>query len=345
METITITTNEECVATLTFLLYMAAGTYYVAQSSFVLATYVFVCCFIWMLFVISRILHVLYRSLFVVLASFIWAIQLATLILVIRLSTETIRVDSPCGESSCSRYSTSSSIPYHPLGYANPDHPWYMFCPHPEECRWADLVTSDPPRSYPPLADNPYAPNVSAPACPTPSPTCLATTRPEDYPDLTHGLTNGYTIGVTATQRAACPGYDQTTQKGKNVCAICSHYIQIHYQIPIVDDGCASYEGEDYVCFLCEDYSASQTSLTVRIMNIPILCVLTLTSLALLITIMVKWIPNKYDGSDDEDDDHTTSPVFTTQPDPVRRRRKSTLNQHQSSKRLRKEEDDPETNV
>jgi hypothetical protein len=144
-------------------------------------------------------------------------------------------VPSPCGSSSCSQVTYTSSVVYNAIGFFSSST--FAFesyrptvCVY-EQCDWAD-GNSLPIRGFPPLNGSAGLPNVSATPCFSP-PNCLATTRPEDWPNPGIGLPNGIFPGF-ATQIspiAQCPGVRLvgTEWVGQPACSYCLQYWRDYY--------------------------------------------------------------------------------------------------------------------
>jgi hypothetical protein len=174
--------------------------------------------------------------------------------------------NSPCGSSPCSNIPYQSIVPYHPAGkYQNQTY-YYMVCPHPQTCRFAD-VTGIAPNGYPAQRDEPLLPDVSRPPCNDISCEYLATTRIQDYlGDLAVGLRPGFFEGATTLDLKVCPLVDVFALQpngidhgvGFDVCSFCSNYMNRYYGLAVPPNCPIPTTNDHFPCFVCVDASVFQ---------------------------------------------------------------------------------------
>lgn len=145
--------------------------------------------------------------------------------------------NTPCGASSCSSQ-TSAAVVYNAGGFFT-----FGMWQYPDfeptmgvytQCLW-EGSNGLPPISYPPQQNNTGYPDLTQTPCtPTQAPTCIITTRPQDWPNGGFGDVGGNFPGFATppTRLGPCPGviFDPVQGYiGLNTCSRCLSYFAQNY--------------------------------------------------------------------------------------------------------------------
>ena len=172
---------------------------------------------------------------------------------------------SPCGKSSCSNQQTQTFFPYNPNSFAANPSGFSLQCPY-YGCDWAD-ANDQKFIGYAAETASPTTPNLTSPCTPGDA-SCawLASSLPQDYPDLGRGLRGGLVLGAEATDTTFCPNVDTTAYnsfgthgKGKVVCAICTASLTVNDGYQDNTAYCPAGDPDNFLCGMCVDASLHQS--------------------------------------------------------------------------------------
>ena len=151
-------------------------------------------------------------------------------------------VPTPCGSSSCSAELDVGGRIYNPSGFFSAASTQQYTAYRPTICLYSSCYWADGNgagiQGYAAEGARPGYPNYTAPCAVTPTPTfppsCLATDRARDYPNLAIGNAGGMFPGFgTLVTPALCPGSVVNpftlTVKGRAPCAYCLSFFERHY--------------------------------------------------------------------------------------------------------------------
>ena len=169
---------------------------------------------------------------------------------------------SACGTSSCS-YAQNQVVTYNPSGYLPANRDYLITCPFFSQtfngvqwpCRWADNNGIYWIQGY--GADQAGGINLSDPL--PPGTGGLATSRPQDFPNLAWGLADGLFIGTDVTNVNLCP-YNvpgiispvyNLPSAGQPICPRCWHYFASNGYTNTLYNTYCNNTGPDTLCWAC----------------------------------------------------------------------------------------------